>query len=123
MQAIKSRDTRPEMIVRRLVHSLGYRYGLHRKDLPGHPDLVLRKHRKVIFVHGCFWHTHACKYGRVRPATNEDFWEKKRLGNAERDRRNLKTLKNMQWGVLIIWECWTRDMPSLERRLRHFLET
>jgi DNA mismatch endonuclease (patch repair protein) len=122
MSRIRAKDTRPEIIVRGMVHSMGYRFRLHRRELPGSPDIVLPRHHKVIFVHGCFWHMHRCRYGRVRPATNRQFWEKKRGGNVERDRRNVKALKSMGWDVLIVWECWTRDLPRLERRLRDFLE-
>ena len=122
MSRIRAKDTRPEIIVRRSVHCMGYRFRLHQRKLPGSPDIVLSRHRKVIFVHGCFWHRHHCRYGRVRPATNKEFWEKKRQGNVDRDRRNVKALRRMGWNVLVAWECWTRDIPKLERRLRDFLE-
>jgi DNA mismatch endonuclease (patch repair protein) len=122
MSRIRAKDTRPEIIVRRSVHCMGYRFRLHQRKLPGSPDIVLSRHRKVIFVHGCFWHKHYCRYGRVRPATNKGFWEKKRQGNVDRDRRNVKALRRMGWNVLVAWECWTRDIPKLERRLRDFLE-
>jgi len=122
MSRIRGKDTKPEYVVRRMVHGMGYRFRLHRRALPGSPDLVLARHRKVIFVHGCFWHKHRCKYGRVRPATNAEFWEKKRQGNVERDRRNLKALRAMGWKILVVWECWTRDRAKLEQRLRSFLE-
>jgi DNA mismatch endonuclease (patch repair protein) len=121
MSRIRGKHTEPEMVVRRVIHGMGYRFRLHRRELPGSPDIVLSRYRKVIFVHGCFWHMHRCKYGRVRPATNPEFWRKKREGNVDRDRRNLKALKSMGWQVLVVWECWTRDMPKLERRLRDFL--
>ena len=88
MAAVKSRNTKPELLVRRLVHSLGYRFRLHRRDLPGTPDIVLTKFRKIINVHGCFWHMHTCRHARLAPATNADYWQKKRLGNAARDRRS-----------------------------------
>jgi DNA mismatch endonuclease (patch repair protein) len=122
MSRIRGKDTRPEIIVRGMVHCMGYRFRLHRQELPGSPDVVLPRHRKVIFVHGCFWHMHGCRYGRVRPATNADFWAKKRQGNVDRDRRNIKALRRMGWRVMVIWECWTRDKGKLERRLRDFLE-
>jgi len=122
MSRIRGKDTRPEIIVRGMVHCMGYRFRLHKRELPGSPDVVLPRHRKVIFVHGCFWHMHRCKYGRVRPATNKEFWEKKRQGNVDRDRRNVKALRRMGWKVLVVWECWTRDIPKLERRVRDFLE-
>src|SRR3954471_8486197 len=93
MSQIKSRDTRPEKIVRSIVHRLGYRYRLHKPDLPGKPDIVLVRHRKIIDVHGCFFHMHKCKYGIVVPTTNAKFWRTKRLSNVARDRRNQRTLK------------------------------
>ena len=121
MSRIHGKDTKPEILIRRMVHCMGYRFRLHQRALPGSPDIALPRHHKVIFVHGCVWHMHRCRYGRVRPATNKEFWEKKRGGNVERDRRNMKALKRMGWNVLVVWECWTRDMPKLERRLRDFL--
>jgi len=121
MSQINGKDTKPEITVRRIVHRLGCRFRLHRRELPGSPDIVLPRHRKVIFVHGCFWHMHRCKYGLVRPSTNAEFWEKKRTGNVDRDRRNIKALRDMGWRVLVVWECWTRDIMKLEYRLREFL--
>lgn len=120
MAAIRGRDTKPEMIVRRLVHRLGYRFRLHRRDLPGRPDLVLSRHRTVIFVHGCFWHQHDCQYGRVVPATRAVFWQNKRDENVARDARNLAALYDHSWRVLVVWECWTRQPRDLESRLRTF---
>ena len=123
MSRIRSRDTKPEMIVRSLVHQMGYRFRLHKKGLPGTPDLVLAAHRKVIFVHGCFWHMHRCRYGKVTPATNTEFWQNKRCGNVTRDQRNRRQLKAAGWSVLVIWECWTRDIEGqLLPRLQRFLE-
>lgn len=121
MAAIRSKDTKPEVKVRRLIHAMGYRFRLHQRDLPGSPDIVLPRHHKAIFVHGCFWHMHRCRYGRVRPVTNKEFWEKKRQGNVDRDRRNVRALRRMGWKVLVVWECWTRDITKLERRLGDFL--
>lgn len=122
MSRIRSRNTRPELIVRSLVHQLGFRFRLHRRDLPGTPDLVLPAHHKVIFVHGCFWHLHRCRYGRVVPATNRDFWQQKRQGNVERDRRNRRALRALGWDVLVVWECWTRQVDQqLLPRLCEFL--
>jgi DNA mismatch endonuclease (patch repair protein) len=121
MRAIRSRDTRPEMIVRSLIHQMGYRFRLHRRDLPGTPDLVFPRLRKVINVHGCYWHMHNCRFGRVTPKTNAEFWQKKREGNVRRDRRAKKELRNCGWQVMVVWECQTRDLPSLERRLLRFL--
>src|SRR5678815_591735 len=121
MSRIRSRDTRPEMVVRSIVHRLGYRYRLHKKDLPGKPDIVLVRHRKIIDVHGCFFHMHDCKYGRVVPASNAEFWKAKRLSNVERDRRNLKVLRSKNWRVLIVWGCETKEKGLLEKRLLDFL--
>ena len=121
MASIRSKDTKPELIVRKLVHSMGFRFRLHRKDLPGKPDLVFPRLKKVIFVHGCFWHKHRCRYGRVKPATNARFWEDKRNSNVERDKRTRRKLKRQGWDYLIIWECWTKDMDKLEARISSFL--
>ncbi len=121
MSRIRNRDTRPEMIVRSIVHRLGYRYRLHKKDLPGKPDLVLVRHKKIVDVHGCFFHMHKCRYGSVVPATNAGFWKKKRLSNVERDRRNLKALRRDGWRVMIVWECETRNLPVLAKRIEKFL--
>ena len=122
MSRIRGKNTKPEIVVRSLVHRLGYRYALHRSDLSGHPDIVLVRHKKIIFVHGCFWHMHRCRYGRVIPATRTNFWQNKRRGNVERDKRNIQLLKTMGWKILIIWECQTRDSEKLTRRLRAFLK-
>lgn len=124
MSRIRSQDTKPELIVRRIVHRLGYRFRLHQRSLPGTPDIVLASHRKVIFVHGCFWHQHRCRQGKVTPATNAEFWAVKRGANVSRDRRNQLALKNEGWKVLVIWECWTRDVErQVLPRLRKFLES
>jgi DNA mismatch endonuclease (patch repair protein) len=121
MSRIRNRDTRPEMIVRSIVHRLGFRYRLHKKDLPGKPDIVLVRHRKIIDVHGCFFHMHTCKYGRVVPATNAKFWRMKRQSNVERDHRNLTTLRREGWKVLTVWECETKDLKVLGKNLNRFL--
>ena len=122
MSRIKGTDTKPELIVRSLVHQMGLRFRLHRKDLPGKPDLVLPRHNKIIFVHGCFWHMHRCRYGRVKPKTNAEFWQEKREGNVARDRRNLKALRADGWQVLVIWECWVREPEKkVVGRLEKFL--
>jgi len=121
MSSIRGRDTKPELTVRRIVHRLGFRYRLHAKTLPGRPDLVLARHRKVIFVHGCFWHSHDCRYGAVTPATRAEFWQNKRATNAARDDRNLRELSRLGWQVLIVWECWLRDRPKVETLLKAFL--
>lgn len=123
MSRIRSRDTKPEKIVRSIVHGLGYRYRLHKPTLPGKPDIVLVRHRKIIDVHGCFFHMHNCRYGSVVPATNAQFWRTKRLSNVERDRRNLRALRREGWKVLIVWECETRKPALLLRKLHRFLVT
>ncbi|HYO82416.1 MAG TPA: very short patch repair endonuclease [Bryobacteraceae bacterium] len=117
MAAIRSRNTRPEIIVRSALHAMGFRFRLHRSDLPGKPDLVLPRYGTAIFVHGCFWHMHNCRYGRPRPSTNSQFWEEKRKGNVARDRRNVFELKHAGWRVFTIWECETRDPDLLRNRL------
>lgn len=105
MSAIKGRDTKPEILLRKLLHSLGYRFRIQRKDLPGRPDIVLPRYKTVIFVNGCFWHRHeGCKYAST-PSTNSEFWEKKFAANVERDTRNYAALKEQGWNVVIIWEC------------------
>ncbi|MDK2973483.1 MAG: mismatch endonuclease, patch repair protein [Candidatus Sumerlaeota bacterium] len=123
MRRIRSKDMAPELAVRRLVHAAGYRYRLHRKDLPGKPDLVFPARGKVIFVHGCFWHQHSArKCGIVRkPKSNTGYWEMKLANNVRRDRRNRRALKRLGWDVLIVWECQTRDPAKLEARIRRFL--
>jgi len=122
MSAIRGKDTKPEMIVRCIVHRLGYRYRLHRRDLPGTPDLVFPRLHKIINVHGCFWHMHKCRYGLVTPKTNRNFWEAKRTGNARRDRTTLRRLRANGWDVLAVWECETKNNAGLEGRLRSFLD-
>jgi DNA mismatch endonuclease, patch repair protein len=123
MSRIRSVNTRPEMIVRSLIHRMGYRYRLHVKSLPGKPDLVFKKRKKVIFVHGCFWHMHDCKFGNVKPKTNDLFWEKKRKGNVDRDLKNISDLHNEGWNVFIVWECWTKDHDDLLKQLKSFLDS
>ncbi len=122
MSAIRGKDTKPEMAVRSLVHQLGYRYRLHRGDLPGSPDLVLVRLRKIINVHGCFWHMHNCRYGLVTPKTNADFWQAKRKGNVNRDRIALRKLRASGWDVLTVWECETNTRETLRVRLSRFLD-
>jgi DNA mismatch endonuclease, patch repair protein len=122
MSRIRGKDTKPELIVRSIVHQMGCRFRLHRKDLPGTPDLVLPGRSKVIFVHGCFWHMHRCRYGRVKPMTNAAFWQAKREGTVDRDRRNRKSLRAAGWEVFTVWECWTRETEErLIPRLNAFL--
>jgi DNA mismatch endonuclease, patch repair protein len=122
MRAVGSKNTAPEMRVRRLAHAMGYRYALHARKLPGRPDLVFVSRRKIIFVHGCFWHKHKCRHGRVSPATNSNYWNGKRERNVERDSQHVKALRKEGWKVLVIWECWTGNTISLRNRLKAFLE-
>ena len=122
MSQVHSKDTKPEMRVRRLAHRLGYRYRLHRKDLPGKPDLVFPGRKKVIFVHGCFWHGHSCKAGQKRPKTNREYWARKIERNKQRDIENQNKLRKEGWDVLVIWECETKDLDALAKKLRAFLE-
>jgi DNA mismatch endonuclease, patch repair protein len=124
MRRIKSKDMAPELAVRRLVHKLGYRYRLHRKDLPGKPDLVFGPKRKVIFVHGCFWHGHereGCLDAR-RPKSNTSYWNPKLSRNKERDTERIAALEAVGWEVLVIWECETKNDKALRTRLRQFLK-
>jgi DNA mismatch endonuclease, patch repair protein len=123
MRAVKSGDTTPEMIVRRLVHGLGYRYRLRARDLPGQPDLVLPRLGKAIFVHGCFWHRHACGAGQSTPASRMEYWNAKFARNVLRDRSNLRKLRRLGWSVLVVWECQTRvaRRDALVSRLDRFL--
>jgi len=121
MAAVGSKDTGPEMRVRRLAHSMGYRYALHSRKLPGKPDLVFVSRRKIIFVHGCFWHRHNCRHGSTSPTTNSEYWKSKRERNAGRDKTHIRALRKDGWKVLVLWECWTRDLRSLRLRLQSFL--
>jgi len=121
MRRVKSKDTQPEMIVRRLLHGLGYRYRLHRNDLPCKPDLVFASRKKVVFVHGCFWHSHDCKRGARMPKTNQQYWLNKLGGNQRRDKRCYKQLMTSGWKYLVIWECELKDLDSVTKRLTTFL--
>lgn len=124
MAAIKGKDTTPEMIVRRLLHRRGYRYALHRKDLPGSPDLVFPGRRCIVFVHGCFWHQHAARRCKARPPKSRlDYWAPKLQRNVERDKRSRRRLAHLGWRVLVVWECDTQDQVKLEAKLRLFLDT
>lgn len=116
MQQIRKTDTKPELIVRRLLHGLGFRFRLHRNDLPGTPDIVLPKHRTVIMVNGCFWHQHSCPLGK-KPKSNLSYWLPKLRRNMVRDATNQKTLLEQGWNVVTIWECETEDIDALEFRL------
>ena len=121
MRAVKGRDTAPEMQVRRLVFGMGYRYQLHRKDLPGKPDLVFSGQRNVVFVHGCFWHGHDCARGSRVPKTNVHYWRTKIARNRARDATNITALKKKDWRVLTIWECELRNEARTIARLHRFL--
>ena len=121
MRRIAGKDTSPELAVRRLAHSLGYRYRLHRQDLPGRPDMVFPGRRKVIFVHGCFWHQHEKCGGAHTPKSNKDYWEKKLRRNRERDVENRIRLSGMGWNSIVIWECSVSQTAELRRLLKRFL--
>jgi len=121
MSRVRNRNTAPEMTVRKLLHAMGYRFRLHRSDLPGSPDIVLARHRKVIFVHGCFWHGHdRCVRGR-RPTSNTEFWDAKIYRNIERDRLARESLIQSDWIVLTIWQCETKNLEELKIQLGTFL--
>jgi DNA mismatch endonuclease (patch repair protein) len=124
MAAVKQKDTKPEMRVRKLLHSMGYRYRLHVRDIPGCPDLVFRKRRKVIFIHGCFWHQHDCAMGNRMPKSRIEFWREKLIGNKKRDAQNRHQLKAEGWSVLVIWECQTvsTKMDRLRSQIERFLD-
>jgi len=121
MRRITSTDTGPEILVRKLLFSLGYRYRLHAQDLPGKPDIVFRGRRKAIFVHGCFWHQHPGCQDSHTPKSRSEYWIPKLRRNVERDAQVLRQLRDQGWEVLIVWECETRDSPSLQERLCAFL--
>jgi DNA mismatch endonuclease (patch repair protein) len=121
MRAVKSKDTRAELQVRSLVHRLGYRFRLYRKDIPGTPDLAFLSRRKVIFVQGCFWHGHQCKRGNRLPKSNRAYWKTKITRNVERDLKNLTALEKTGWKAMLLWECELVD-PLLEKRIMEFLD-
>lgn len=122
MSKIHSRNTKPELKVRQLLHSAGYRYRLYDKNLPGSPDLVFAGKHKAIFVHGCFWHGHDCPAGSRLPKSNTQFWEAKRARNKARDEVQMKQLLDLGWDVLIVWECETKESRSLLIRAKSFLD-
>ncbi|WP_397451817.1 very short patch repair endonuclease [Pseudomonas sp. NA-150] len=123
MAAIRGSNTRPELLVRRFLHAHGYRFRIHRKDLPGKPDIVLPKLRTCIFVHGCFWHRHlGCRYATT-PKTRQEFWDEKFLRNVARDAENIEALKNLGWQVVIVWECQLRKDGEGLLELLHRLRT
>jgi DNA mismatch endonuclease (patch repair protein) len=118
MAAIRGKDTAPEIAVRKMLHGMGLRFRLHRKDLPGRPDIVLSKYRTVVLVHGCFWHRHVgCPY-TTAPKTRTEFWRAKFEANIARDRLNRAELERLDWRVLVVWECELRDPETLQDRLR-----
>jgi len=121
MARVRDRDTTPELRVRSIVHRLGYRFRLHRRDLPGTPDLVFPRLRRIVFVHGCFWHMHTCPRGRSTPTSNAAFWRVKRTGNVARDRLARAQLRRAGWRVLTLWECQLKDESMVVRRLVAFL--
>lgn len=122
MRRIRSKDTAPEITVRRLVYAMGYRYRLHRRDIPGKPDIAFLSQRKVIFIHGCFWHQHlGCRQGRL-PKSNTDYWLPKLQRNIERDQITLDKLAVLGWRVLVVWECETKDVLALANKVTPFLE-
>ena len=117
MSAIKSKNTKPEIKVRKVLHSMGYRFRLHSKDLPGSPDIVLPKYKTVIFVHGCFWHRHEnCKYAST-PKIRQEFWNKKFKTNIERDLEIQDKIKNLDWRSVVIWECETKNIENLREKI------
>lgn len=122
MSRIRGKDTRPEHVVRRVSHRLGYRFRLHRKDLPGSPDLVFPRRRKVIFVHGCFWHGHEGCPKAALPKTNAGFWRDKQHRNTNRDKQQIEKLRELGWLALVIWECETRNLAEVERLIVEFME-
>ena len=122
MARVKGRDTRPEKIARSLLHGMAFRFRIHGKDLPGRPDIVLPRYRKIIFVNGCFWHGHeACKRSG-RPKTNQAFWNRKIDATITRDARNKAALEAAGWNVMVVWECQTRDQENLQRVLADFMK-
>lgn len=120
MSRIRSKNTKPEVTVRSILHAMGYRFRLHKKDLPGRPDIVLPRHKKIVLVQGCFWHGHNCKLAS-KPKSNSDYWSKKISGNKERDNVNSAALRNCGWEILELWECEIRRNDNLEERLRKFM--
>lgn len=123
MRRVRSRDTTPELSVRRLVHAMGYRYRLHVATLPGRPDLAFPRLRKVLFVHGCFWHGHRRCGKQTTPSSRREYWLPKLDRNKQRDRRNRRLLRKAGWGVLVVWECQLKNPEAVARRIRRFLES
>lgn len=123
MSRVGGKNTKPELVVRSLIHKMGYRFRLHRRDLPGNPDIVLPRNKKAVFVHGCFWHGHEGCPRAKRPDTNKSFWDQKLNKNMDRDRENIKNLKALGWDTLIVWTCEVKDADTLKNKLLSFLET
>lgn len=121
MQSVKSKNTKPELTVRRLLHAMGYRYRLHRKDLPGKPDIAFIGRRKAIFVHGCFWHWHGCDKGQL-PKSRLAYWKPKLAENVKRDRTKVEQLEALGWDVLVVWQCELKDAGALAARLQDFVD-
>jgi DNA mismatch endonuclease (patch repair protein) len=122
MSRVREKNTSPELKVRSLIHRLGFRFRLHRKDLPGKPDLVFPSRKKIIFVHGCFWHGHNCARGKRKPKTNTEYWVEKIQRNTERNARDQSALKALGWNVLVVWECELKDAKALSSRIKSFLD-
>lgn len=122
MRGNRKKNTRPEVRVRQRLHCLGYRFRLHKRGLPGSPDIVLPRHGSVILVHGCFWHRHTCRSGRKVPRTRSAYWIEKFARNKRRDSHNVASLRRLGWKVLVIWECQTSDQAKLDTRLQRFLK-
>lgn len=121
MARVKNKNTKPEKRIRSMLHRMGYRFRLHRRDLPGAPDIVLPRHKKVVFVHGCFWHSHQCPRGK-RPATRKEFWNAKLDANQERDRANREALERIGWQVHVVWECQLKDPDVVQKKLQQFMQ-
>ncbi len=121
LSSVRSSNTKPEILVRKLLHSMGYRFRLHYKDLPGKPDIVLPKYRKVILVHGCYWHRHEGCSMTSEPKKNRPYWDKKFERNKNRDNMNYRALSDLGWKVMVIWECETKRKGLLKKRLKKFL--
>lgn len=124
MSLIRSKNTKPEMIIRSMLHRMGFRFRLHSRDLPGHPDIIMTKYKSVIFVHGCFWHFHQdCRDGKI-PASHRDYWESKLKGNVCRDKESILALNRSGWKTLVVWECEVKkNHPEVQGKILSFLDT
>jgi len=121
MSQIGGKNTKPERLLRSIIHRMGFRFCLHRRDIPGNPDIVMPKYHKIIFVHGCFWHGHEGCPRSDRPSTHTAFWKKKLEGNVARDRKNIRNLRRSGWAVLVVWQCQTRNLEKLVSKIHKFL--